>query len=259
MLSAKQIAEIQSGLDADRQFMGEPSTQSRVVREYSPDGLECTIIYSNCPENEIVAAIQNEVSLAESHRYTLEWKVYGHDHPESLTEHLLAAGFEPEPRESVLVLPVTEASLADFAAPAYDIQRVQSAEQMDDYAAICRAAGRTNADAEKNRLVRTLKDHPDQMSIYIAYTAGEPVGCGRVYFMPHSEFAGIYGGNTKPEQRNRGIYTALVAARLREALVRNRRYLIVDALPTSEPILRKRGFEFVTDTQPFLYHPTHQD
>ena len=59
--------------------------------------------------------------------------------------------------------------------------------------------------------------------------------------MPHSEFAGIYGGNTKPEQRNRGIYTALVAARLREALVRNRRYLIVDALPTSEPILRNEG------------------
>ena len=117
LLSANQIAEIQSGLDADRQFMGEPSTQSRVVREYSPDGLECTIIYSNCPENEIGAAIQNEVSLAESHRYTLEWKVYGHDHPESLTEHLLAAGFEPEPRESVLVLPVTEASFSRFCCP----------------------------------------------------------------------------------------------------------------------------------------------
>ncbi len=35
--------------------------------------------------------------------YTLEWKVYGHDGPANLVESLLAAGFEPDDEEQVLV------------------------------------------------------------------------------------------------------------------------------------------------------------
>jgi hypothetical protein len=55
--------------------------------------------------------------------------------------------------------------------------------------------------------------------------------------------------------RNRGLYTALVAAWLKEAIQRGRKYMFVDALPTSEPILRKRGFQRLTDTQSFIYAP----
>jgi hypothetical protein len=40
---------------------------------------------------------------------------------------------------------------------------------------------------------------------------------------------------------------------MKEALERNRKYLLVDALPTSEPVLRKRGFQRLTDTQSFVY------
>ncbi len=38
-------------------------------------------------------------------------------------------------------------------------------------------------------------------------------------------------------------------------MARNRTHAFVDALPTSEPILLKRGFQFVTHTQPFMYEP----
>ncbi|MCH0567569.1 MULTISPECIES: hypothetical protein [unclassified Streptomyces] len=43
--------------------------------------------------------------------------------------------------------------------------------------------------------------------------------------------------------------------RLREARDRGRTHAFVDARPTSEPVLRGRGFELVTWTRPFVYAP----
>jgi predicted acetyltransferase len=65
----------------------------------------------------------------------------------------------------------------------------------------------------------------------------------------------IYPG-TRERFRKRGLFTQLVATRIREAMSRGVAYVCVDALPTSEPILRKRGFEIVTYTQPFCITPS---
>jgi predicted GNAT family acetyltransferase len=62
----------------------------------------------------------------------------------------------------------------------------------------------------------------------------------------------LAGGRTSPAYRRRGLFTAVVGARLREAAARGRTHVFVDALPTSEPILLRRGFEFVALTQPFV-------
>jgi predicted GNAT family acetyltransferase len=242
-------------LDFERRDTGEPSMQGDVVREHSPDGSECLIVYSRCAAEEIDEVIRNEISLAEARRYTLEWKVYGYDTPSNLKDRLLAAGFEPGPVESLMVLRLNEEAIAAFEAPAYEIKRIQDPERLDEVAAVSREIGRTNVEEEKTRLALTLQDTPDQMSVYVAYIDGEAVACGRIYFKENSEFAELCGGRTKTTHRNQGLYTALVAARLREALDRNRKYIFVDALPTSEPILRRRGFQLVTQTQPFVYRP----
>ena len=246
-------ADILRSLDLDRRAAGKPSTRGKVVREYAPDRSQCIIVYSHCAAEEIDEAIHDEISLAEAQKHTLEWKVYGHDTPPYLTERLLAAGFEPGPQESLMVLPVTEEALAAFDAPAYDIRRIHDAAGLNDVAAISHELGRANVEEEKNRLALVLQDTPDQMSVHVAYIDGEAVACGRIYFKESGEFADLAGGRTKTTHRNRGFYTALVAARLREALERNRKYVCVDALPTSEPILRKRGFQCVSQTQPFVY------
>ncbi len=224
------------------------------MREHSPDGSECLIVYSHCTTEEIDEAIRNEISLAQAHNYTLEWKVYGHDTP-SLKDRLISTGFVPEPVESLLVLPVNEETLAAFDAAAYDIECIHDPEHLNDVAAISREIGRTNVEEEKSRLALILQYTPDQMSVHVAYDDGEAVACGRIYFKENSEFAELAGGRTKTTHRNRGFYTALVAARLGEALGRSRNYILADALPTSGPILRKRGFQFVTHTQPFVYRP----
>ncbi len=248
-------ADVLRRLDFERRVASERFMQGDIVRQHSPDGSRCLILYSRCTAKEIDEVIRNEISLAESRKYTLEWKAYGHDSPPNLKDRLLAAGFEPEPVESVMILPVNEGALAAFDVPAYDIRRIHDLEHLDDVAAISREIGRTNVEEEKSRLALILRDTPDQMSIYVAYINGEAVACGRIHFQENSEFAELCGGRTKTAHRNKGLYSALVAARLREALERNRRYIFVDALPTSEPILKKRGFQFVTHTQPFLYRP----
>ncbi len=60
-----------------------------------------------------------------------------------------------------------------------------------------------------------------------------------------------YGGSTCERFRKRGLFTQVVGARIGEALNRGIANVCVDALPTSEPILKKHGFERVTYTQPF--------
>ena len=86
-------------------------------------------------------------------------------------------------------------------------------------------------------------------------TGEEPASCGRVYFRSGGPYAELAGGRTKPTHRRKGLFTALVGSRLREAQQRGRTHVFVDALPTSAPTLRKRGFRFVTKTQPFVFEP----
>lgn len=56
--------------------------------------------------------------------------------------------------------------------------------------------------------------------------------------------------------QGRGIYRALVAHRARIAAERGFRYLQVDALPTSRPILERLGFVQLSKTTPYTRRPT---
>ena len=99
-------------------------------------------------------------------------------------------------------------------------------------------------------LTQTLADAPEQMSIYVAYVNRQPASSAWIYFPPHSQFASLWGGSTLPEFRGQGLYTALLAVRVQEALKRNVSYLTVDASPMSRPILEKFGFEKIADSYP---------
>jgi hypothetical protein len=236
-------------LDDLRRATGDSSADGRVRRETSPDGTECRIVFTRCAPAQLDELISAEKARADTLGYALEWKTYGHDVPTELPGRLLAAGFRADDAESVLTVPLTRIAAFGGGTP-HDIRRVHD---LADYAEVSRQIGRTNVEEEAQQLAAVMRDTPDRLSVYVAYVDGEPASCGRVYFHPGSPFAELAGGRTIPTRRRLGLFTALVAARLHEARDRGCTHAIVDALPTSEPILTKRGFERLTTTTPYLY------
>jgi GNAT superfamily N-acetyltransferase len=163
-----------------------------------------------------------------------EWKYYSHDGPE-LRERLLAAGLVPEDEETVVV-----AETASIPPPPADVELREETDVFLELAE--RVFGRGQGSSL-----------PDSAVAVVAYVDGEPVSGGRVDLEEGVEFAGLFGGVTLPEYRGRGLYRATVARRAELARERGYRWLYVDALPTSRPILERNGFVAMTTTTPFVF------
>jgi GNAT superfamily N-acetyltransferase len=159
----------------------------------------------------------------------VEWKHYGHDRPVDLPERLLAAGLRPRDQESLLV---AEAA----SIPATDLE-LEIAPQ------------------EYVELAATVFEHRFDLSErtvpVVCRADGLAVSGGRIDFYA-SDFAGLHGGVTLPAYRGRGFYTATVAKRAEIARERGYRFLFVDALPTSRPILERLGFTAISTTTPYV-------
>jgi len=56
------------------------------------------------------------------------------------------------------------------------------------------------------------------------------------------------GGSTIPAYRKRGLYTAVLAARVQEAIQRGYRFLTIEAGAMSRPIVAAHGFQLLTTT-----------
>lgn len=244
-------------LDYERQTVVYPGAtrflDAGVVRDVSAGGKACEIVYSSSAETEIDTIIEQQRQFAHSAQYELEWKVYGHDSPPSLGERLAAAGFTPCPKEMFMVFAANTESMGRFEAGGGDVRRITDREGLRDYQIVHEEVyGRSNSQRiEQYGLM--LEKHPSNLSVYVAYVDDEPAACGRAYFHANSRFAGLYGGQTRARFRRRGLFTQLVAVRIREAVGRGILNICVDALPTSEPILRKHGFVSLTYTQPFTF------
>lgn len=217
------------------------------------------VVYTHVAHDRLDEAIEQVRRDADAGGHEVEWKVYEHDGPAELSERLLAGGFEAEPRETVLLLPLDDEVRERFPDLGLDIRRVVDEKGFADVAEISREIGRSDAEDEKRRLLRSALTAPEELSMYVAYVDGVAAACGRAHFAPHSPIAELAGGRTKTTYRRRGLFTAVVGARVREALDRGCGYVCVDALPTSEPILRRLGFVAATWTQPFVYrgYSTH--
>ncbi len=249
--------EILNLLDEERQRISYPDSprifEENIVKDIHNDGKTCEIIYSNHSEEDIDEAIKRQISYALDNKCELEWKVYGHDSPSCLGDKLLSVGFKAEPKEKFMVLPLNSESLKDFKKSSCEIRKINDRKGLSDVRVIFEEVYKKNLGDLFNHYALMIEKYPSNMSIYVAYVNEEPASCGRVYFHSDSKFCGLYGGQTRKKFRNLGLFTSIVAVRMKEALKRKVVYASVDALPTSEPILRKRGFTIVTDTQPYVY------
>lgn len=98
----------------------------------------------------------------------------------------------------------------------------------------------------KDELGMVLQERPDELSVYVAYVEGKPASSGWIYFHPGTHFASMWGGSTLPEYRKQGLYMALVAVRVQEAIRCGFRFLTIDAGEMSRPIVARHGFQLLT-------------
>ena len=200
---------------------------------------------------EMDHAMDAEIAYFESLGCNFEWKVYDHDQPADLRQRLAARGFKIGPVEAFLVLPTHDLEArADPGSGSIAVRRMNTIAEFEDYLAVERIVWPEDGAALPVDSRLRFLEYPDEASYYVGYVEGKPVACARLDCRPGSHFAGLFGGSTLDEFRGHGLYTALVAARGAEARERGVEILCVDALPTSRPILERRGFRCISQTYP---------
>ncbi len=224
-----------------------------VVRHVGLNSRNSAIVYSQLDDSVVPEIIQREISYFSALGHRFEWKVYDHDQPADLAEQLAQNGFTAEPTEALLVLPVEEAATDRRAPIRHDIRQATHPDQINALIEIQERVWQKNLGWLRDELCDALAHHADTEPIYIAYEDGQPASTGWMTFHPGSQFAALWGGTTLPEYRGRGLYTALLAARVQAARRRGIRYLYVEAGPMSRPILEKRGFRFISAVTAYRY------
>lgn len=211
------------------------------------------VVYSKLDASNADQVIRDEIARYAAFEgiENFEWKYFDYDTPDDLGQRLLNAGLHPEEPEALLVMDLNELPDTLRNPAAHDIRRITDpAKGAADAVTIHRAVyPKEDTDwLEKSTQVRVAAG---EISLYIAYVQDQPVSAAWIDF--NGAFGGLWGGSTVPEFRNRGIYTALVAARAREAIDKGVKYLSIEASPMSRAVLEKRGFHFIAYTIPYTY------
>jgi ribosomal protein S18 acetylase RimI-like enzyme len=183
--------------------------------------------------------------------HRVEWKTRGHDHAPGLHEALLDNGFSPAEPESIMI---GEAHALAVHVPLATGVQLRRAVAEADVRAMCAMQAAVFGDAESDGQVDALLRRlsvKDGMELWVAESEGQIVSAGRVEPVRGSEFAGIWGGATRPEWRGRGIYRALTAARARSALRAGKTLIHSDSTADSRPILGRSGLVQVSTTTPY--------
>ena len=216
-----------------------------VVRYINQGEPRSNIRYADLTTANADEIIEREIAYFKSIGHHLEWTLYDYDQPDDVQARLEAQGFEIGEVEAILVLDIEnlpEKLQRDFPQ---DIRRITEPEQVEPI--IRKVQNPVFGDEDNDWLIRQVtsyvRDHGDMYQVYAAFVDGEPASAAWIDFIaPESPFAGLYGGATLEEHRGKGLYSALIAARAKEAQKRGVRYLTVDASPMSRPILERIGF-----------------
>ncbi|MFJ8632112.1 GNAT family N-acetyltransferase [Streptomyces sp. NPDC093568] len=227
----------------------------RVVRQVSSAHGWNGVVWSGLDEASADAAIAEQIAHFSGLGREFEWKLYGHDLPVDLGRRLRDAGFTPQPEETLMIGEAADLNLDAEPPQGIRILPVTDRAGVDMVAEVHEKAFGTDGSRLRHQLLAHLAADPDTVVAVVALAGDTPVSAARMELVPGTRFAGLWGGGTVEGWRGRGIYRALVAHRGRAAVDRGYRYLQVDAMSTSRPVLERLGFEPLTTTTPYVYTP----
>lgn len=230
----------------------EGESSPRVTRLHGLAGDWHQISFSALTTQDADAVIAEQVAHYRARGTGVEWAAYAHDTPDDLLARLERHAFQVGEREAVVVLDV-RMERDWFVCPSpHRIERVATPEALEAFAEVAeRIFGRDQSPVMRELEARIAEGSTEHLA-YVAYDGDVIGGVARLYTHPSSAFAGLYGGGTLEGHRGRGLYRAMVARRARDAVRAGARYLRVDAMPTSQPILERLGFEVLTYVWPCL-------
>ncbi|MFF2925643.1 GNAT family N-acetyltransferase [Streptomyces celluloflavus] len=186
----------------------------------------------------------------------VEWKYYGYDLPVDLPDRLRAAGFTPGEQETVIIGEAAEIAAEPRLPEGVRLHEVTSRADFDRIGALSQEVWGGDQSWLAPAMEGWVSGGGDPCTVLVAESlAGEVVCAAWVRFHPGTEFASLWGGSTLPNWRGRGLYRALVAARANLAVERGFRYVQIDALDTSRPILARLGLLPVATTTPYTWEP----
>ncbi|MEU1255151.1 GNAT family N-acetyltransferase [Streptomyces chartreusis] len=227
----------------------------RIVRQVSSEHGWNGVVWSDLDAAGADAAITEQIAHFSGLGREFEWKLYGHDLPVDLGQRLRAAGFVGQPEETLMIGEVAGLNLDAEPPEGIRILPVTDSAGVDLVAQVHEKAFGTDGSRLRHQLLAQLRADADTVVAVVALAGDTPVSAARMELVPGTRFAGLWGGGTVEGWRGRGIYRALVAHRARAAVDRGYRYLQVDAMSSSRPILERLGFEPLTTTTPYVHTP----
>ncbi len=249
-MSTLEREEVLDYFDLDRREVVYPHMRREatpdIVRHLSRMEDEAKIKFSCISPSELEKRIEREINYERSLNRTLEWKVYEHEPPGNLLDVLKRTGFSISSRCAVMVVDLEDRPEQLLKVSKHDIRRITDPQHLHKFRSVSEAVWNQPFDKLTKFMEFFLSSHPDYMSVYIAHKNNQPVSCARCTFHPESQFSYLLGGSTHPDYRNQGFYSALVGVRAQEAIDREVRFLCVEAMPTSQPILEKIGFRVIS-------------
>lgn len=180
---------------------------------------------------------------------------HSHDRPTDLLDRLRRQAFDIGPPEAVMVLDLQDPPPSLTSPSPHAVVRVDRIEQVDLFRRAAEAIFAKDYSFTSGELADAIRAGSEEHRGYMAISHGVAVSIGRLYTHRNSTFGGLYGGGTLNSHRGRGFYRAVIAARACDAIRLGARYLIADALPTSQRILTRLGFEHAADTWPCVWKP----
>jgi GNAT superfamily N-acetyltransferase len=262
MIPSMANATILRLLDAERQTVaGIGVTLERTPCVVRAIGLESSwngIVYSRFASSETETIINDEIQYFTQLKRNFEWKVYSHDEPADLLSHLRNHAFRIGKEESLMFRDLRGLPPTLMAPPPEGVTviPVRNEQGIADFCSLESAIWSCESSKTSEHLLSTVSDPLQRNLGFVAYSDRKPIGFGLVTTSPHSQFSGFWGGSVLPQFRGRGVYRALLSARIQHVLQYDSiRYLRVDALPTSRPILEKYGFKVAASTWPAEWPP----
>jgi GNAT superfamily N-acetyltransferase len=206
-------------------------------------------------DSEVDALIERQIAHFAALGQAFEWKQRGHDKPADLPQRLLAAGFVPEPTETVVIGEAAALAHEPVLPDGVSLRAVDDRADFERIAAMEARVWGEDWSWLTDDLTERMANESEHIDVFVAEAGGEVVSAAWLVSKPGTDFAGLWGGSTLAEWRGRGIYRALVARRAQLAVEQGARYLQVDASDDSRPILERLGFVAITTTTPFIWSP----